>query len=559
MADTKSPEASDDRRHDDASSVAAAATENEEPKGNILLAMLWKALPYVLIFGTIGYKYFVSSGPALPDGCKAAGVQCPKFKNPTGYAHAYYSDLIKVFHSSFKKGDEIGASFTAYADGKLVAELYGGYFDDDYFTPYDRDSLQLVFSTSKAVTGIAVTYLVDQGIFDFEDKVSKYWPEFAAGGKEHVTIRDLMAHRAGVSALDPERVPELEELADLDVVAEKIAGQPHHFGGESKLSYHAQTRGWYVNELVRRAHPQKKSLGQVIREDIIPIITDPKDPHSPFEYYLNLPQDLSYRVSPLRGFPFLLTMFKLFAPPSILSILGVEPIPPHMMKAYLETNSFAHKVLFKSLQTKPGMWPETYNDERLWHSENPSFSGITNARTLARLAAFMANNGSLDGKTLISHETLDRAMEPYSGPEMDIITGRVHNLSNAGWGRFENFLAPNATWVGWAGAGGSIIMWNREHNMAFSYVMNFCHYGGVGDKRSHRLGGELTRITRRIHRKGEKVPAVEGDIFAFDLVRRKRMESKGTPVEDYARFKPLDWESHRREREMAELRDVDDL
>ncbi|KAJ3201713.1 hypothetical protein HDU67_001110 [Dinochytrium kinnereticum] len=516
------------------------------------LELMGQVIPYVLIFGTIAYKYFVSSGPALPSSCKAVGMQCPSFGKASGYAHPQFKSLVDVFMGNFKKGDEVGASFTAYVDGKLVAELYGGHFDDTYTQKYDRDALQLVFSSSKAVTGIAVTYMVDQGLLSFDDKVSKYWPEFAEGGKENVTVRDLMTHRAGVAALDAERVPDADMLGDLDGVAERIAGQLHGFGGERVQAYHAVTRGWFVNEVVRRAHPKKKSVGAVIREDIMPLISDPKDPHSPFEFYFGLPEDLHHRVSPLSGYPLAVTAFKIITPAWIQQSLGLEPIPANLLNSFLQTKTVSHKALFKSLpKTNGQLWPFSYNDERLWRSENPSFSGMTNARTLARLAAFLAANGTLDGKTLISKETLETATVPL-GPVMDAIIQRKIDFVTAGWGRLHNFITPNLTWIGWAGAGGSMIWWNTEHNIAFSYVMNFCHYSSVGDKRSHKLMRELSSLVTKIHATGNPVADVDGDVFSFDSARRQRNINKEGPL-SFLNAESVDWSLEQGERDDAEL------
>ncbi|KAI8847753.1 beta-lactamase/transpeptidase-like protein [Chytridium lagenaria] len=439
----------------------------------------------------------------------------PRVRDTDGYVHPEFTSLIDVFASNFENGDEVGASFTAYVDGQLVAELYSGFHDTHFKKPYDRDSLQLVFSSSKAITSLAVTYLVDQGHLSYDDLIINHWPEFGAGGKESVTLRDLLTHRAGVNALDVDRVPPFEELV-------------HAFGGERRQAYHAITRGWFLNEVVRRAHPEGKTLGAVIREDILPIIADPNDP-TPFEFYFGLPEAHVDRVSRLNGYPIPVLLFKILTPPSIQQWLGLTPIPPFMLKAFLTTGTMSHKTLFKSAPNSGKLWPESYNDARLWHSENPSFSGMTNARTLARLAAFMANNGTLDGKTLIRRETFDVAITEM-GHSFDEIIGRETNFVTAGWGHIHNFITPNLTWIGWAGAGGSMIWWNAEHNMAFSYVMNFCDFSAVGDKRSHKLMKELAAVAVKLHEKGGKVNS-EGGGFEWREARRASVD-EGTQERD---------------------------
>ena len=217
---------------------------------------------------------------------------------------------------------------------------------------------------------MVVTYLVDKGLIHFDDKISKYWPEFAQGNKENVTLSYLLGHRAGVTYLD--RPPTFKELADLDQLALLLAAQPHNFNGTAVQGYHAITRGWYLNEIVRRVDPHKRSLGQIIKQEFMPRLD--------VEFYLGIPKELEYRISPLVGYPALRTLAKVLVP----SRFQREPMPPGFA-AVLNRNSLSYKATAGSNPKQIRMWPHTHNRREIWSSEGPSYGGITNAKSVRLL------------------------------------------------------------------------------------------------------------------------------------------------------------------------------
>jgi CubicO group peptidase (beta-lactamase class C family) len=113
--------------------------------------------------------------------------------------------------------------------------------------------------------GLVVSHLVDKKLLKFDTPVSKYWPEFSQGGKEEVTVSDLLSHRGGLLKLSKDRIPTLKEFKDLDLVASKIAAEKHAFDGLDVVGYEGAVGGWFVNELVRRVDPKKRSMGVIIQ------------------------------------------------------------------------------------------------------------------------------------------------------------------------------------------------------------------------------------------------------------------------------------------------------
>lgn len=165
-----------------------------------------------------------------------------------------------------------------------------------------------------------------------------------------MTVAELMGHRGGVAYLDPDRVPSPDDILDLDNLASTIASQPHNFDGVTTVTYHATTRGWFINELVRRADPEHRSLGRYIREEIsVPYGID---------FHLGLDAENHSRVSPLIGYPNIYVLYNILVPRRFQK----EPIPPAMLDALLKRGSLQHKVLMGSGPKFPWyeLWPESY-------------------------------------------------------------------------------------------------------------------------------------------------------------------------------------------------------
>src|SRR3954452_17025085 len=126
-----------------------------------------------------------------------------------------YGPIADAFRRNFAERGEIGAACAVYRDGHKVADLWGGYRDGRSRAPWREDTLVTVFSTTKGVSGLALAVAHSRGWIDHDAPVTRYWPEFAENGKDAVTVRQLLAHQAGLAAID--RPLSVTDLADLDV------------------------------------------------------------------------------------------------------------------------------------------------------------------------------------------------------------------------------------------------------------------------------------------------------------------------------------------------------
>ncbi|KAJ3212992.1 hypothetical protein HDU82_000001, partial [Entophlyctis luteolus] len=381
-----------------------------------------------------------------------------------GYTAPGFESLRTLMLAPYLRRDDLGSQFSAYVGGRLVADLAGGFETTARDTPYTPTTLQQVFSSSKFATSSVFLHLANTNRIDLSAPVAKYWPEFAQGNKSHVTVKMLLGHRAGVSFLDPQRVPTLEELTDLDAVAAKIAAQPHNFRGRNVTAYHAVTRGWYLNEVARRA--TGKSIREIMYSEILPMLNShnellqvPEDMarNMPYEFHFGIPDSPSSlrdsvrrRIVPMESCSFLYKIGQILTPPWFMNLLGFDVVPDFLVTAYLAKGTTMNKALFGSGPAFTGTkeFPWSYNDPVSQRAESPSYNGFTNARTLANLAERMRRSSknaanAKDPAAFASAEvfSLLNAAAPSS---FDYVTHRNFSFNSIGLGFFPNGFGSNS-------------------------------------------------------------------------------------------------------------------
>jgi CubicO group peptidase (beta-lactamase class C family) len=167
-----------------------------------------------------------------------------------GQLDARLEPLRDILEDSLASGAECGLSLAVDVDGQTVADVWGGFADEARTRPWERDTIVNVWSTTKTVTSLAVLMLADRGLVDLDAPVARYWPEFAAEGKEGVLVRHLMSHTAGVAGWNPPfAVP---DLYDLERSTAALAAQAPWWAPGTASGYHALTFGHLLGEVVRR-------------------------------------------------------------------------------------------------------------------------------------------------------------------------------------------------------------------------------------------------------------------------------------------------------------------
>jgi len=181
-----------------------------------------------------------------------------------GTTAAGFGAVAEAFGRNFDEAGEVGAACCIYVDGVPVVDIWGGVADAESGRPWESDTLQLHFSTTKGIAAICAAILYERGLLDYEAPVSRYWPEFAGGGKEAVTVAQCMSHQSGLSAVDTPLT--LEEICAVEPVLAALEAQEPLWDPGTANGYHAITYGWIVGEIVRRI--DGRTLGAFLAEEI---------------------------------------------------------------------------------------------------------------------------------------------------------------------------------------------------------------------------------------------------------------------------------------------------
>ena len=147
-------------------------------------------------------------------------------------------------------GADLGASVAVYLHGEPVVDIWGGWADREKTRRWERDTITNVWSTTKTMTFLVALMLADRGELDFQAPVAKYWPEFAANGKDRVEVRHVMGHTSGLSGWEEPLAA--EDLADWELCTSRLAAQAPWWEPGTASGYHALTQGFLIGEIVRR-------------------------------------------------------------------------------------------------------------------------------------------------------------------------------------------------------------------------------------------------------------------------------------------------------------------
>lgn len=386
-----------------------------------------------------------------------------------------FEEVRDVFAANFAEHGEVGAGFALYVDGRQVVDLTGGVADADE-RPYDADTLQMVFSTTKGATAMCAHLLAERGELDLDAPVAEYWPEFGAGDKGHVPVSWLLSHKVGL--IDTDRRLTADEAFDWDTVTAALAESTPAWEPGTQHGYHAVTYGWLVGEVVRRV--SGRSLGTFFREEF----AEPLG----LDFWIGLPDEQQARVAPL------IPMGGGEGLPMIASEEGggSDSAPNglvEMLNMFLGEGNLAVRAL-----TAPGgalADEQIWNEPRLRAAEIPAANGVTNAPSLARLYA--STIGEVDGVRTLSAETVERAIVPQvEGPDSVLIFPIPFALGFMTHSDMSPFLGGRS--FGHYGAGGSVGFADPDRGIAGGYVMNQMHFGLAGDPRTAALLGAVDRI-----------------------------------------------------------------
>ena len=362
-----------------------------------------------------------------------------------GFTHDRFADVRASFERNLASGADVGASFCATLEGETVVDLWCGWADEARTRPWERDTIVNVYSTTKTMTALTALLIADRGELDFDAPVARYWPEFAAAGKENVKVSHLMSHSAGLSGWKAPMAK--EDLYDWEKATSLLAAQAPYWEPGSAPGYHAMTQGYLVGEVVRRI--TGKSLGTVFREEIAqPLGAD---------FHIGLPASEDGRVADL------------------------VPPPPGATIA-----DRSESELQKNMSSNPPI-DVSETRTRAWRgAEIPAAGGAGNARSVAQIHAILANGGVAQGKRFLSEAGCRKALE-LQVEGQDLILGNPARFG-LGFGLAGGAVPlPNPNSMFWGGYGGSLVIIDMDARTTFAYAMNKMAPTTTGDMRAFAL------------------------------------------------------------------------
>jgi CubicO group peptidase (beta-lactamase class C family) len=371
-----------------------------------------------------------------------------------------YEPVRQLFESMLREDADYSAGVCAYVGGEKVIDLVGG--------PHlDATSLVPVFSSTKGASGICMALLVERGQLDLDAPVSSYWPEFAAAGKQHVPVRQLLSHQAGLVTVDGGF--SLAELLGHTQVAERLAAQRPLWYPGAAHGYHGLTIGTLADELVRRITGQ--SLHAFYEAEI-------RQPAAA-DFFVGLPETEVGRVRPV------LPQSEPTAEQMAVAAQMAQAMGPWTLNVV---------ALGGGRADFPQDVRELGNNPDVWRVGPPAAGGLATAAGLATVYARTITDAG--GPRLLSPQTVAAVSQLQTrGPDMvlpvETAFGIVFQKPTA--------ILPFGTYraFGHDGAGGSLAFADPEYGLAFGYVPTRMTWPGGADARAHTLAAAIRDCARR--------------------------------------------------------------
>jgi CubicO group peptidase (beta-lactamase class C family) len=370
---------------------------------------------------------------------KSVTVSSPDGAYPVhGTFDPAFEPLFDAFVASFATGQELGASTSINAGGRVLADLWGGWQDAARTTPWQRNTICNAMSVTKAMTATCLHVLVDRGLV------------------EGLLVRWLLDQRAGLPVLEDKLWP--GAIFDWKAMVDALAAQKPIFPPGTVAAYHIRTSGFLIGELVRRI--TGKSLGEF------------------FEDTIAKPCGIDFHIGLHHADMARCAEFVANRTGTLLDATKYDP----------------NSLTMRAAAQMPS--PMDYNGETYRAAEIPSSNGHGNGRSVARFYAMLAAGGTIDGVRVLGRETLEAArVEQHH--ERELIMGRAYRqalgyLLNTP----EDFpVGPNPNAFGLHGLGGALGFCDPDRGFGFGYIENRMHgVMGLGPRAPALLDAAYSRF-----------------------------------------------------------------
>jgi CubicO group peptidase (beta-lactamase class C family) len=377
-----------------------------------------------------------------------------------GFTSGGFEGVRAAFADNFARRRELGGACCAFHVGDKVADVWGGIRNKETGEPWEENTMVVVHSATKGLAAMTLAIAHSRGWLDYDERVATYWPEFAQHGKERITVRQLLAHQAGLFAID--EPVDRHTVADPDRLAAVLARQTPAWPAGTRQAYHALTLGFYEGELLRRIDPQHRTLGRFFQDEIASPLRE--------DVYIRLPEDVPN------------SRLAMLAPPGRLAMLLGFPLRVTLDAMNHRSN------LYRALEINPGAGVY-FDRERIYarNLEVPSGGGVATARALAHAYSVFASGGRELGLT---SQTLDLLAAPAIPPARGFFDECLRGAVQFSLG----FMKPSARWpfgsqasFGAPGSGGALAFADPIAGVGYAYVTSQMGTALTGDPREVAL------------------------------------------------------------------------
>ena len=362
--------------------------------------------------------------------------------------HGTFDDRFRGVRDALAEqldGEELGASIAVDVDGETVVDIWGGHRDEARTTPWTRDTIVNVWSTTKTITALAMLTLVERGRLDVHAPVAEYWPEFAANGKDDVRVKHLMSHTSGVAGWDPPFT--VEDMYDWERATSRLAAQAPWWEPGTASGYHANNQGHLLGEVLRRI--DGRSLQQYVAAELAaPLGAD---------FRIGARPEDEGRIAPVVP-----------PPPLPFDLAALDPASP-LVRCFTGPVADASKA----------------NTPEWRAADMGALNGHSNARGVLDVMRVMSLGGEAGGVRLLSDKTIDLVFD-VQADGVDLVLG-VPFRFGIGFGLAPSGAVPylpEGRVCFWGGWGGSMIVMDLDRRVTTSYMMNRMAPGIVGSPRA---------------------------------------------------------------------------
>ena len=363
-----------------------------------------------------------------------------------GFCDSRFDSVTKEFVQNFSNRGEVGAGVAVMLDGKIVVDLWGGIADAESRRPWKKETMPVVWSSTKGATSICLHTLAYRGLLNLDAPVTEYWPEYGVGSKATTTVKMFLNHTAGLPAIK-EPVP-ANAYYNWPQITKILEDAELWWEPGTEQGYHALTKGFLCGEILRRV------TGQTIGEFLQQEFSGPLG----LDFFMGVPDDRIDDVATM--------IFPEQAEPPADFFLSVEANP----------DGIQSKVF-----TNDGGHMEEFQTEAALKSEIPAAGGLATAKGLAGIYAPFACGGELKGTRFVDQDHLMRmsSVSTACGLDKSLLVpmrfseGFTKTMDNRrGKPGNQDSILMSEDAFGCPGFGGSIGLADPGAEMSFGYCMN---------------------------------------------------------------------------------------